>query len=89
MMAIRGGIDDHHSLISLYKILFILSHHCWMWSDKNICHCFVLNIFDSQLHLNGIEQQAMPIQALSFLHLQAIHSVISVWVCTNYINNIR
>jgi hypothetical protein len=28
--------------------------------------CFVLNIFYSQLHMNGIEQQAMPIQALLF-----------------------
>ena len=40
--------------------------------------CFVLNIFYSQLHMNGIEQQAMSIQALSFLHVQGIHSVISV-----------
>jgi hypothetical protein len=27
--------------------------------------------------MNGIEQQAMPIQALSLLHVQGIHSVIS------------
>jgi hypothetical protein len=39
--------------------------------------------------MNGIEQQAMPIQTLSFLHLQGIPSVISVWVSINYINNIR
>jgi len=38
--------------------------------------------------MNGIEQQTMPIQALSFLHVQGIHSVISVWVCRKYINNI-
>ena len=25
--------------------------------------------------MNGIEQQAMPIQAVSFLHVQGIHSV--------------
>jgi len=28
--------------------------------------------------MNGIEQQAMPMQALSFLHVQGIHSVTSV-----------
>jgi hypothetical protein len=38
----------------------------------------VLSIFYSQLHMNGIEQQAMPIQALSFLHVQGIHSEKSV-----------
>jgi len=28
--------------------------------------------------MNGIDQQAMPIQALSFLHVQGIYSVTSV-----------
>jgi len=36
---------------------------------------FVLNIFYSQPYMNGIEQQAMPIQALSFLHVHDINSV--------------
>jgi len=40
----------------------------------------VLNIFYSQLHMNGIEQQATPIQALSFLHVQGIHSVKSIYI---------
>jgi hypothetical protein len=35
--------------------------------------------------MNGIEQQAMPIQALFFLHVQGIHSE---KVYNNYINNI-
>ena len=30
--------------------------------------------------MNGAEQQAMPIQTLSFLHVQGIHSVTSVYV---------
>ena len=38
----------------------------------------VLIIFYSQLYMNEIEQQAMPIQALSFLHVQGMHSLISV-----------
>jgi len=29
----------------------------------------------SQLHIKGIEQRTTPIQALSFLHVQGIHSV--------------
>ena len=36
------------------------------------CPCFVLNTFYSQLHMNGIEQHNMTIQALSFLHIQGI-----------------
>jgi hypothetical protein len=36
---------------------------------------FVLNLFYSQLYMNGIEQQAMSIQALSFLHVHDINSV--------------
>ena len=39
---------------------------------------FVLNIFYSQLHMNGIEQQARRIQALSLLHVKGIHPVISI-----------
>jgi hypothetical protein len=35
-----------------------------------MCITFVLSIFYSQLYKNGIEQQAMPMQALSFLHVQ-------------------
>jgi hypothetical protein len=41
---------------------------------------FVLSIFYSQLHMNGIEEHAMPMQALSFLHVQGIHSVKSIQV---------
>jgi hypothetical protein len=36
---------------------------------------FVLNLFYSQLYMNGIEQQSMSIQALSFLHVHDINSV--------------
>jgi hypothetical protein len=35
--------------------------------------------------MNGTEQQAVTIQALFFLHVQGIWSMISIWVCTNYI----
>ena len=35
-----------------------------------MCIAFVLSIFYSQLYMNGIEQHAMPMQALSFLHVQ-------------------
>ena len=38
----------------------------------------VLSIFYSQLHMNGIEQQATLMQALSFLHVQGIHLVKSI-----------
>jgi hypothetical protein len=55
---------------------------CPMFQCLRILHVyiyiFVLNIFYSQLQRNGIEQQAMPIQALSFLHIQVIHSVKSI-----------
>ena len=41
---------------------------------------FGLSIFYSHLYLNEIEQQAahVPIQTLSILHVQGIHSVISI-----------
>jgi hypothetical protein len=32
----------------------------------------ILSIFYSQQYMNGIEQQAMPIQALSFFHVQQV-----------------
>ena len=41
---------------------------------------FVLNIFYSQLYMNGIDQHAMPILALSFLNVQDIHSVIRIYL---------
>ena len=49
--------SDHYILVNRYTIFFFI----------------VLNIFYSQLHMNGIQQQAMLIQALSFLHVQGIH----------------
>jgi len=39
--------------------------------------------------MSGIEQHAVHIQALSFLHVQGIHSEISILVCKNYINDIE
>ena len=55
------------------------SEHCY--NDQY--GCFVLKVFYSQLYMNGIEQHAMSIQALCFLHVQGIHLV-----CKKDINNI-
>ena len=41
---------------------------------------FVLSILHSQLHMKGIEQHTMPIQALSFLHVEGIRSIKSIQV---------
>jgi hypothetical protein len=50
--------------------------------------CIVLSILFSQLFMNKMKQQAVPIQALSFSTCTR-HISISICVCKHHINNIR
>jgi replicative superfamily II helicase len=64
----EGIMITNHSELQYYLSLM----------NQQVRQADVLNILYSQLYMNRIEQQAMPIQALSFLPVQGIHSVIGI-----------
>ena len=64
----EGIMITNHSELQYYLSLM----------NQQVRQVDVLNILYSQLYMNRIEQQAMPIQAFSFLHVQGIHSVIGI-----------
>jgi hypothetical protein len=77
--SVSSDSDDGFVVSTVTDDVFLscAGYRLWSWGYLPF-PLSILSIFYSQQYMNGIEQQAMPFQALSFLHVQGIHSLISV-----------
>jgi hypothetical protein len=77
-------------IIVIYLLLNVCLVHVKWWVESDFkapivvnsytilgfaFHCLGFKHIYSQLHINGIQQQTTPIQAISFLHVQGIISL--------------